>query len=153
MPPPFPTMNLRGVNLFDGAQGNQTIGGPAAGAGNVVSGNAGQGISLQDFGTASNFIQGNLIGLNAAGNAAVPNTGVGIELFFSANNNTIGGTAPGAGNVISGNSYDDGVLLQDNGASSNIVQGNFIGLDVTGNTAIPNAYSGLQVEMSVSGGE
>lgn len=126
-----------GVNLFDGASGN-LIGGISTGAGNVISGNAGQGVSAQDAGTSGNFIQGNLIGLNAAGTAAVANTGVGIEMFDDVGPNIISG-----GNVISGNG-DDGVLF-DNGASSNVVAGNFIGLDLTGMTAIPNAGSGVEM--------
>jgi hypothetical protein len=56
----------------------------------------------------------------------------------------VGGTAPGAGNVISGNN-DNGVEIW-NPASGNLVQGNFIGTDVTGAVAIGNARIGVDVE-------
>jgi hypothetical protein len=49
--------------------------------------------------------------------------------------NTVGGTAPGARNLISGN-LGAGVFVR---GQSNVVQGNFIGTDVTGTLAIGNA--------------
>lgn len=52
-------------------------------------------------------IQGNRIGTNAAGDAALPNGGNGVEIGDGV---TVGGTAPGAGNLISGNSMS-GVLV------------------------------------------
>ena len=130
-----------GVNFFSGAQGN-TVGGTNAGAGNVISGNSFQGVAIQDAGTTSNFIQGNLIGLNAAGNAAVKNVDSGIEIFSSAGGNFIGGV--NGGNAISGNGAD-GVQLDLNGISSNLIQGNLIGLDATGTTAISNTDSGVEM--------
>ena len=51
------------------------------------------------------LVEGNLIGTNAAGTAAVANGDYGIEVVASGA--TIGGTTTGAGNVISGNT-DDG---------------------------------------------
>src|SRR6185295_5027530 len=54
-------------------------------------------------GLVGNVIQGNFIGLNAAGTAAVPNTQQGIAIS-DAVNNTIGGIASGAGNTIRRNS-------------------------------------------------
>src|SRR5207248_7137544 len=83
---------------------NNLIGGTAAGAGNLISGNRNGGIVVS--GTTANpatgnVIQGNLIGTNAAGTAAVPNGQWGIAT--EARGLLIGGTAAGAGNVISGN--------------------------------------------------
>ena len=51
--------------------------------------------------TVGNTIQGNLIGLNASGTAAIPNGGEGIYVG-TVRDTQIGGTAPGAGNVIAG---------------------------------------------------
>ena len=82
---------------------SNTIGGTAAGAGNVISGNAGNGsgsIRQRDQPRRGQLVEGNYIGTNAAGNAALANGGDGI--FASAAANTIGGTAAGAGNIIRG---------------------------------------------------
>src|SRR5207248_2866190 len=48
--------------------------------------------------------------------------------------NTIGGTVAGARNVISGN-YEDGVDIS---ASSNLVEGNYIGTDQNGTAKLGN---------------
>ena len=41
-------------------------------------------------------MQGNLIGINIAGTAAIPNNRRGVIRLTAANNNTIGGTTAGA---------------------------------------------------------
>ncbi|MBI5093031.1 MAG: right-handed parallel beta-helix repeat-containing protein [Candidatus Hydrogenedentes bacterium] len=126
-----------GVGVFFAATGN-TIGGTVAGAGNVISGNLGNGVSLGGIATNANFVQRNTIGLNAAGNSALANSGSGVVLMNSASNNTIGGSVGGAGNTISGNS-NAGIVLQNAGTLSNVIAGNFIGTDPSGTTAIGNA--------------
>ena len=85
-----------GIMVSSGAS-NITIGGSSAGQGNVISGNL-TGIELD---TPNNTVEGNLIGTNAAGSAALGNS-IGVLLDDSAGS-TIGGTAAGAGNLISGN--------------------------------------------------
>jgi titin len=120
-----------GVRLL--ASSGNTIGGTTAGARNVISGNTQAAISVELNGSTANVIQGNFIGLNAAGTAAIANGG-GIVLDSASN--TIGGTAAGAGNFISGN--PEGVTISGGAASSNFVQGNFIGTDVTGTLALGN---------------
>src|SRR5262249_3559989 len=112
---------------------------------NVISGNTG--IGLWILGSSSNnTVQGNFIGTNAAGTAALPN-GYGL-LIQVATNNTIGGTAPGAGNLISGNA-SIGVVIVEN-STGNVVQGNLIGTDVTGTVAIGNASGGVAITGSAS---
>jgi parallel beta-helix repeat protein len=83
----------------------------------------------------SNFVWGNFIGTNAAGTAAIrPIANPGIVGFvgvsLSGSNSLIGGTSPGAGNVISGNRV--GI------EAGNTIQGNLIGTDVTGTIRVPN---------------
>src|SRR5262249_9018329 len=56
--------------------------------------------------------------------------GVGVRISSGATANTVGGSAPGAANVISGNGT--GVDLTGSGTSGNLVAGNFIGTDATG---------------------
>jgi hypothetical protein len=121
---------------------NSTIGGTAAGAGNVISGNANDGVWLN---ASDVTVQGNSIGTNAAGNALIGGNGnAGIEVAVS--DNTIGGTTSGARNIISGNADSYGVVV-DSGVSGVSVQGNYIGTDVTGTTAVPNGI-GVIVEGS-----
>jgi uncharacterized repeat protein (TIGR01451 family) len=108
--------------IFMQAADTVTIGGTAAGAQNIISGNATSGISL---GTGINsVVQGNLIGTNISATVAVPNqTGI---LIAGASGALIGGTATGAGNVISGN-LQAGIDSNGTASSNDVVQGNTIG--------------------------
>jgi hypothetical protein len=131
---------------IDGAAGN-TVGGSAVGAGNVISGNTQDGLSLVGAGALSNIVQGNLIGTDATGAAALPNAVDGLRIDSGASLNTIGGTAAGAGNVISGNG-DDGVYIGDSSASGttgNVLEGNFIGTDATATVVLGNATHGISL--------
>ncbi len=110
---------------------NNTIGGTAAGAGNVISGNTSEGMQISASGVT---VQGNYIGTDVTGTQAVAN---GIGILVSASHNTIGGTAAGANNVISGNS-GDGVQIA-SGVSGVLLLGNYIGTDLTGNKAVANS--------------
>jgi titin len=125
-----------GVNGVEVQGANNTIGGSATGAGNVLSGNNGYGLVVSASGVT---VQGNYIGVDVSGATAVANS---IGIFVNANNNTIGGTATGAGNVVSGNTVD-GIRLVRN-VSGVVVQGNFIGTDLTGTKAVANNV-GLEV--------
>lgn len=124
---------IDGIMISGGAQ-STTIGGGAAGAGNVIS-RLNNGISISDPGTNSHTIQGNYIGTNAAGSSAITNL-VGVYILNGAQSTTIGGTAAGAGNVISGNTY--GIAIEDPNTNSHVIQGNYIGTDHLGTSAIPN---------------
>jgi len=132
---------LSGVEIFNAI--SNTIGGTNSGAGNVISGNARQGIVLTG-GALGDWIAGNLIGLSAAGTNAVKNNSDGITLN-GAVSNTIGGTVAAARNVISGNA-DNGVDIVQMTDDFNVVCGNYIGTDITGSKAIGNAQSGVLVQ-------
>ena len=106
-----------------------TIGGATPGAGNVISGN----LTIGVFVDASCLLEGNDIGTNAAGTAAVANY-EGIDVDVSGSGATIGGTTAGAGNVISGNTLI-GVEID---ASPFLVEGNDIGTNAAG-SAVANA--------------
>src|SRR5262249_13114286 len=86
---------------------NNTIGGAVTGAGNVISGNTGDGLRINS-GQSGTLVQGNMIGTNAAGNAALANGLNGVEIEGS--NNTVGGTAIGGGNTFAF-SQDLGISL------------------------------------------
>ena len=130
-----------GIEIGGGAQSN-SIGGTSAAARNVISGNQNQGVSLNGAGTSSNSVMGNYIGTNPAGTAAIANGYPGVEIFSSASANTIGGTAPGAGNVISGNTSRGATIA---GANNNVFAGNLIGLNAAGTAALANLGAGIQI--------
>ncbi|MEP7285347.1 MAG: hypothetical protein ABI947_06235 [Chloroflexota bacterium] len=141
------------VGLWISSAANNTIGGTASGAGNVISGNTSHGLIIQDVSSTGNLVQGNYIGTNAAGTAALGNGiisgGDGIQIS-DGSNNTIGGTTAAARNVISGNgnsSFGVGLSIL-NAGTSNLVQGNYIGTNITGTAGIPNYYSGVYLSGS-----
>ena len=132
-----------GIDLSAAAHDN-VIGGTAPGAGNVVYGNA---ALLLSTGAHHNTIQGNFLGTNAAGTAGVGSV-VGIDTSNAPHDNLIGGSAAGAGNVISGNT--NGIQFDD-GAAATTVMGNFIGTDSTGLLPVPNTGSGILVQTPSAG--
>ena len=115
--------NGEGVHTFAPAT-NNFIGGGAAGARNVISGN-GTGLTVSSTGF---FIQGNYIGTDVTGTVAVPNTGNGLFLN-NGDGNIVGGTGPTAGNIISGNG-STGLVL--GSAGQNFIVGNRIGVSISG---------------------
>jgi titin len=131
-----------GLDIVYGATSN-TVGGTKAGACNVISGNAYNGVLLGFSGTSTNVVEGNHIGTNATGTAALPNGADGVQIIGGASGNTIGGTVSGSRNVISGNAAA-GLYLSDSGTNSNVIEGNYIGTDATGMHAVPNSI-GVQV--------
>ena len=140
---------LHGIVVNGGATGN-TIGGTAAGAGNVISGNDRFGVVISNPPTTGNVFAGNLIGTNATGSAALRNDFHGVLITGGAHSNTIGGTAAGAGNVISGNSLS-GLKVVGAGTSGNLVQGNRIGTDAAGNVSLANGRDGVEISSSATG--
>ena len=125
--------------LMNGAGGN-TIGGTAAGARNVLSGNDQDGIT--GFASNGNLIQGNYIGTDAGGTLDRGNVEDGIY-FEDSSNNIVGGTSPGAGNVLSGNGWT-GVTFWGTGAG-NVVQGNTVGTDPGGTLNLGNGQAGVLI--------
>lgn len=138
--------NSSGILIENSAQ--NTIGGTEAGAGNLISGNDSTAVEIRMETSTENRILGNVIGLNAAGDAAIGNT-AGVSIF-GAPRNVIGGDAPGARNVISGN-RSNGVLVNGQVAAENLVEGNYIGVDVSGTVAIGNNLSGVAVNGNAPG--
>jgi hypothetical protein len=122
------------------------IGGVTAGE-NLISANHLDGILVFGAGSAGNVIEGNFIGTDATGTFPLGNLSSGVDISSSAAGTTVGGTAPGAGNLISGNGTlglaGDGVLL--NYVADTLVQGNRIGTDRTGARPLGNAYQGVNI--------
>ena len=142
------------INLSPG----NTIGGTVAGAGNVLDGGDDSGVFIYgDYklgpyasAAAGNLIAGNIIGLAADGITAGPGFGAGNNgiTIDSAPNTTIGGTVAAARNIISNNT-NAGVMIinyeEPDGAYGTVVQGNYIGTDITGTQGAGN-QRGVDIE-------
>jgi hypothetical protein len=143
-----PRANAGAGVLIENAPGN-IIGGPNFGAGNVIAGNTGNGITITDdgiaFGATGNRVQGNDIGFNSR-NALVyviPNLANGVDI--SASGNLVGGDTALARNIIIGNGQN-GVTIAAGPLggvpSGNVVAGNFIGTEA-GTDSSGNGLSGV----------
>ncbi|HSF11045.1 MAG TPA: DUF4347 domain-containing protein [Nitrospirales bacterium] len=137
-------------NAIDGITitgNNNTIGSAAAADRNVISGNNDEGVDI-DPGISGTVIQGNYIGTNISGTAAVGNGQVSVGpwggIIVDGSNNTIGGANTGEGNLISGNNQW-GVWIIGTG---NRVLGNKIGTDAAGTVALGNVGDGIQIATS-----
>ncbi|MEZ5331005.1 MAG: right-handed parallel beta-helix repeat-containing protein [Thermoanaerobaculia bacterium] len=152
--------DVGGIYIANAAM--NTIGGAAAGAGNVVVGNDGVAISIigtdpsQGSAAELNLVQGNRIGLDDGGTSIAGNLG-GIYVTWG-NLNTIGGTTPAVRNVVvdsratpagspaypgigvTGTFHGEGV--------GNLVQGNYVGTDATGMRALGNERNGIYLDMA-----
>jgi hypothetical protein len=172
-------LNVKGVAFGNGGDGiyvsaqssNNRIGlnrpGASGGVANVISGNAGNGLSLH--GSLGNVIAANRIGTNDKGKFAIANGQNGIWLTASSSGNEIGGTrfvdsvtgqannptgskgtvtpvfvVPPDGNLVSGNAKN-GILI-DKGSQENTLNGNFIGTSADGDAAIANSADGVRLD-------
>jgi hypothetical protein len=96
---------------------------------NVIAASSGNGVAMT--GASNNLVQGNLIGLGVDGTTPLTVSGAGVAMTTSLSaNNTIGGPTAAERNVIA--SAGTGVSVSGPASDNNIVQGNFIGTDVTG---------------------
>lgn len=129
-----PIIELNGSNAGSSyANGLYINAGNSIVQGLAINGFSGQGIYIDSKG--SNIIQGNYIGTDVTGTQALGNSLNGIYVAYSSDN-IIGGKTAGARNIVSGNGY--GVSIYANGTEGNLVQGNYIGTDVTGTQALGN---------------
>lgn len=133
-----PVHNNIGIVIKSLANRN-TIGGPGHGERNVVSGNIEIGIYMEAV--DGNRVVGNLIGTDVTGKRTVQEgeivQGNGVEFNTVAKGNVVGGTAPGERNIISGHKVY-GVVYYGH-CERNATIGNYIGTDISGEIALPNA--------------
>ncbi len=121
---------------------------------NVVSGNGTTGIFLASFNC---IVSGNFIGVDKTGMVALGNIFDGISINPDGNNNLIGTDGDGVAdaaerNIISGNAVGMfGSAGIDIKGDDNIVAGNYIGTDATGNTGLGNLQDGITLISSASG--
>ena len=137
-----------GILVFN-SKGTQ-IGGADSKEKNIISGN-GSGVLLwsdsPNHPVTGTKIQGNYIGTNSDGTAAVANQHWGVHLTGFVEQNEIGGSTAAAKNLISGN-IKDGVLLYGPETNNNTLHGNFIGTNHDGSSAVPNGQAGILIEQS-----
>ena len=127
----------------NGRGGLVVTGGGTLLRGLVVRGVSGNGIELTTGG--SNVVEGCYVGMAANGTTPAANTGHGIVVSNSSNNR-IGGTALAQRNLISKNTAKGnggGIVL--NGGGGNVIQGHFIGTDITGMVEHPNEARGIAI--------
>ncbi|HSC09696.1 MAG TPA: CSLREA domain-containing protein [Rhodanobacteraceae bacterium] len=141
-----PATATNAIELGPVGQANATkIGGSESGAGNVILGTS-LGITLGG-GVHDTVIQGNYIGIDATGARRLGGN-LGIATNNGPTGTIIGGSQPGAGNVISGN--NTGIYLGD-GAAGTIVKGNRIGTDASGTRPVSNHGSGIFLQTPSAG--
>ncbi|MBL7993889.1 VCBS repeat-containing protein, partial [bacterium] len=129
-----------GIYIYNYNDRYTTIGNGTAGGRNVISGNTQSGIWFEY--TSYNTILGNYIGVDASGTGPLPNQFHGIMLSYDASYNRIGDGTVGGRNVVSGNDQS-GIWLEY--TSYNTVLGNYVGVDATGNEALPNDSCGIVI--------
>ena len=112
-------------------------------AGNVIGGVATAGVLLAGN---ENVVQGNKVGTNADGDAALVSM---RGMRVTGNDNTIGGPEGGDGNVVSGSSIQGIEIRADDvtdvPSERNTVEGNLIGTNADGDEALPNGHEGIEV--------
>lgn len=124
---------------------NNIVGGLVSAARNII-GNLQNGVSIFGSNSVGNVVVGNFIGTGPSGTNTVPNS-FGVFIGSGAQSNRVGGTVAGSRNIISGN-RSSGVNLS---SSNNLVQGNYIGVDITGQRPplpLPASGSGINIQAS-----
>jgi hypothetical protein len=123
---PSPGNHLNGIRL-DGSDNNQ-IGGPNAADRNVISGNVEAGVLIDA--SNNNVVNDNLIGLNAAGTAALPNGQDGVWINNGSTGNAVGSGTVGQTQYIAGNAGSGFLIMNSDG--NNVYRSSRIGVDVNG---------------------
>jgi uncharacterized repeat protein (TIGR01451 family) len=130
--------NKNGGVEFTNGSAHGTVGGSGPGEGNLIAGNGNNGVELD---SDNSLVAGNLIGTDITGTIAIPNTSDGVKIG-SVIGDTIGGTSAGARNIISGNK-SHGIFIFTIGSSDHLIQGNYIGVDVSGAKPLGNGSAGI----------
>ena len=127
------------ISMNTGGGANNVVGGTTAAARNVF-------IDSIYVPGAGNQIQGNFVGLDVTGTIVISTNAGGISVGTSSSNNTIGGSAAGAGNRVGGTG-NSAINIEGDG---NVVRGNQVGTDATGTVRLANGYWGILVGVNSS---
>jgi hypothetical protein len=137
-----PTAQIKGASPV-----NCRIGGTTPAARNLISGgNVKIRVGLPGAPTGL-LIEGNLIGTDVTGTTALATTGAGVSVT-NGSGTIVGGTSAAARNVVSGNSY--GVGLDGPTTAASFIQGNYIGVDVSGAGPLGNGSNGVVMDANVT---
>ncbi|MEZ2229928.1 MAG: S8 family serine peptidase, partial [Microcoleus sp.] len=109
-----------------------------------------RGLTINRFGVdairlidnGNNIIEGNFIGTDVTGTQDLGNGYSGISILSP--NNIIGGKTVKARNIISGND-NVGIYITESTANNNLIQGNYIGSDITGTKDLGNTNNGVAI--------
>lgn len=149
-----PAPNAAGV-LIENSPDN-VVGGTAAAARNLISGNAAGGVVITGD-SSGNKVRGNLIGTKANGTEAlgngradsqVPAGGVLIQVGANTHGNVVGGTEAGAGNRIAFN-YGGGVVIT--GSQANATGNAVLSNSVFSNLPLDGDTHGLGIDLGFDG--
>ena len=111
------------------------MGGPTAGAGNIISGNEQGGVAIRGIDAVGDVVQGNLIGTDATGTRALGNGYSGVYIGDWGDAGDAASNATIEENVISANG-NRGIWITGAGTTGVVVQQNLIGTDLTGTKAL-----------------
>ena len=131
---------VAGINLRGTV--DATVGGAGPGEANVVAGVPGEGHcgicvqTLDGVRATRTVVAGNRIGTTASGLAGLTPAGFAGIRVIDAVDTTVGGTAPGAGNLVGG--FTNAGIRSEQGATGTVVQGNTVGLRADASGSIPN---------------
>jgi hypothetical protein len=113
---------------------------------NVISGCTGHGVVV--VGSSGAVLKNNYIGTDITGVSSIANGIHGINIDSSPSC-IVGGSAANEGNLVSGNSNGNGIIIL-NSSGSVIIKGNKVGTNLAGNAAIANLYNGIDVDNSLA---
>ena len=128
---------------------NNFIGTTAAVNDNFIAGNGGDGVLIAGASATGNVVEGVSIGLGPHGNK-----GVGILVDSQASDNRIGTDGDGVNdaaerNVVSGNA-SWGIQISGQGTQGNVVAGNYVGTNASGDGAKANGAGGVLISGGAS---
>ena len=133
--------NYGGIHIYAGAQYTRV-------EGNLISGNRGNAVLINETGTAHNLVAGNYIGTDTSGTLPLGNSGAGVSISGGAQHNRIGTDGHSVANaaqrnVISANGGS--VSIGGAGTDSNVVAGNYLGTDVSGTLVLGSGDTGVRI--------
>ncbi|HNT54201.1 MAG TPA: NosD domain-containing protein [Anaerolineaceae bacterium] len=123
-----------GVGIYVGGAAYSRIGGAAPGEGNRVGTGT---VEVGGMCSGDTLVQGNWIGLNAAGTSILPNAG--SIVLYGSTRAIVGGATPAESNFVT----TLGNFSLDARSANNVIAGNFFGLAVDGVTPLTTA--GFQI--------